>query len=73
MRMRDEARYYAKDPGKRIFTGDPPERRHLDPRTIDLAARIVEPVYRELDRCRRSQLSDRSRPVSAEPAQMVVF
>jgi hypothetical protein len=73
MRMQDEARYYAKDPGKRIFTGDPPERRHLDPRIIDLAARIVEPVYRELDRCRRSQLSDRSRPVSAEPAQMVAF
>ena len=73
MRMQDEAAYYAKNPGKRVFTGDPPERRHIDPRLLDLAAQIIEPVYRELDRCRRGQLSDRTRPASAKPAQVAAF
>jgi hypothetical protein len=56
VRMQDEARYYAKDPGQRLFTGDPPERRQLDPRTRDLVATVVEPAYRDIDRWRRRQI-----------------
>jgi hypothetical protein len=54
--MQDESRYYAKDSGRRLFTGDPPERRPSDSRLCRLTAEIVEPAYRELDRRRRLQL-----------------
>jgi hypothetical protein len=55
-RMQDESRYYAKHAGKRLFAGDPPERRPDDPRLHELAAEFVEPVYQELNRRRQAQL-----------------
>jgi hypothetical protein len=56
-RMQEEARYYSKETRKRVFTGDPPGR-HADARLRDLAGEFVESAYRELDRRRRTQLSD---------------
>jgi hypothetical protein len=56
LRMQQEARYYAKDVGQRIFTGDAPERRRIDARLRDLAAGIVEPAYQAMERRRRAQL-----------------
>jgi hypothetical protein len=67
-RMHDEARYYAKDPGRRLFTGDPPERRRIDARAHELVAAIVEPVYRDLDRWRRQQIPERHAPAAAQNA-----
>jgi len=69
VRMQDEARYYSKDPGSRLFTGDPPERRLLDPRLRDLVATIVEPAYRNMDRWRRRQIFEPA-PAHAAAAQM---
>jgi hypothetical protein len=56
-RMREEARFYSKDPNKRVFIGDPPER-CVDRRLRDLAAGIVGPACSELNRCRHVQLSE---------------
>lgn len=47
--LREEARYYAKDPARRLFTGDPPERRALSDALRALAATELEPLYRILD------------------------
>jgi len=68
-RMQDEQRYYAKDAGRRLFTGDPPERRPRDPRRDALAAEIVEPVYRHLDDRRRAQIAMRGVAGSAPPLE----
>jgi hypothetical protein len=58
-RMQQEARYYAKDVGRRIFTGDAPEHRRIDARLRDLAAELVEPGYRAVERRRRAQVETR--------------
>jgi hypothetical protein len=55
-RMQDESRFYAKHAGRQLFAGDPPQRRPDDPRLRELAAEIVEPAYRELDRRRQAQI-----------------
>jgi hypothetical protein len=47
--LREEARYHAKDPARRLFAGDPPERRDPSAAVRALAAEI-EPLYRALSR-----------------------
>ncbi|MGO8915180.1 MAG: hypothetical protein ACLQJR_04670 [Stellaceae bacterium] len=47
--LREEARYHAKDPARRLFAGDPPERRAPSERLRALAAERLEPLYRALD------------------------
>jgi hypothetical protein len=47
-RMAQEARYYAKDPVKRIFAGAAGAPPALPPSVIDLAQRLVDPVYARL-------------------------
>jgi hypothetical protein len=56
-RMQDEARYDAKHAGRRIFAGEMPERDLRDAMLHGLAAEVVEPAYRELDRLRHMQLA----------------
>lgn len=47
--LREEARYSAKDPARRLFTGDAPERRAPSAALRALAAEQLEPLYRALD------------------------
>ena len=47
--LREEARYHAKDPSRRLFTGDAPERRAPSAALRALAADQLEPLYRALD------------------------
>lgn len=47
--MAEEARYYSKDPARRLFTGDRPERPALSAALRMLAAERLEPLYRALD------------------------
>jgi hypothetical protein len=58
-RLRDEARYHSKDPARRLFTGDRPERRALPDAVRALAAERLEPLYRALE-ARRSARLERS-------------
>ncbi len=43
--LREEARYHAKDPARRLFTGDAPERRAPSDALRALAAEYLEPLY----------------------------
>lgn len=43
--LREEARYHAKDPARRLFTGDAPERRAPSDALRKLAAEYLEPLY----------------------------
>ncbi len=47
--LREEARYHAKDPGRRLFAGDPPERRDPPAALRALADDCLEPLYQTLD------------------------
>ncbi|MEI9982426.1 MAG: hypothetical protein WDN69_03950 [Aliidongia sp.] len=47
-RMAEEGRYYAKDPGKRIFSTGPAAAPVIRPELYDLARRLVEPAYGRL-------------------------
>ena len=47
--LQQEARYHAKDPARRLFAGDPPERRDPPPALRALAEAWLEPLYRALD------------------------
>jgi hypothetical protein len=47
-RMAEEARFYAKDPGQRVFAGNLPTERRLTPEMQDAALAFVEPAYRTL-------------------------
>jgi hypothetical protein len=47
-RMAEEGRYYAKDPGKRVFAAGPTTTPAIRPELYDLARRLVEPAYRRL-------------------------
>ena len=43
--LREEARYHAKDPVRRLFTGDAPEQRAPSDALRALAAEYLEPLY----------------------------
>lgn len=47
-RMAEEARYYAKDPTRRVFAGEAGAARGVQPAIRELAERLVEPAYRRL-------------------------
>jgi hypothetical protein len=47
-RMAEEARYYAKDPARRVFVGAAGTAGAVSPAIRDLAARLVEPAYARL-------------------------
>jgi hypothetical protein len=51
--MREEARFYSKEASPRPFQGDAPDKRQVSDRARGLAADLVEPIYRALDRRRR--------------------
>ncbi|HUZ74443.1 MAG TPA: sulfotransferase [Stellaceae bacterium] len=61
--MRREAGFYAKDPGRRPFTGDDPARPMLSSGLRALLAEQAEPLYRGLDR-RRQGLAPPDLPIS---------
>ncbi len=48
-RLREEARYYSKDPARRLFTGDRSERPALPEAFRALAEHRLEPLYRALE------------------------
>jgi hypothetical protein len=48
-RLREEARYNAKDPGRRLFGGDPADRPMLPEPLRRFCAERLEPLYRVLD------------------------
>lgn len=47
--LAEEARYHAKDPARRLFAGDPPERRDPPAALRALAQQYLEPLYQTLD------------------------
>jgi hypothetical protein len=47
-RMAEEARYYAKDPVKRVFAGAAEGPPALPPALVDLAQRLVDPIHARL-------------------------
>jgi hypothetical protein len=47
-RMIEESRFYAKDPARRVFAGDVPERRPMTDAMREAAQRFAEPGYRAL-------------------------
>ena len=47
-RMIEESRFYAKDPTRRVFTGDVPQRRPITDEMREAALRFAEPGYRAL-------------------------
>ncbi len=51
-RMRDQARYYSKDPSRRPYAGDTPDRCTLRRSVSALAAEYLDPLYRDLARRR---------------------
>jgi hypothetical protein len=55
-RMREEARFYSKDAGRRPFTGDPAAERSISDRVRTLVAHLVDPLYYALDQRRRAAL-----------------
>jgi hypothetical protein len=56
-RMRDEARFHSKDPRRRPFTGDAPEKRAVSDTVRRVTTELVEPLYAALDRRRRAMLA----------------
>jgi hypothetical protein len=67
--LRAEARYHAKDPGRRLFAGDPPERRDPPPALRTLAAEI-EPLYRAVPgRIRAANSSEAASAVAPATAR----
>lgn len=52
-RLREAARYHAKAPGRRLFTGDPTDRPPLPEALRSFTAERLEPLYRALDAMRR--------------------
>jgi len=47
-RMIEESRFYSKDPARRVFAGDVPERRPMTDAMREAAQRFAEPGYRAL-------------------------
>lgn len=52
--LREEGRYHAKDPARRLFAGDPPERRAPSEALRALAAEYLDPLYGALNLRRSS-------------------
>jgi len=53
-RLREAARYHAKDLGRRLFTGDPANRPPLPEALHSFTRERLEPLYRALDAMRRT-------------------